>query len=291
MKKDFLQLLTLSLVWVVSSLTYAAAPVTEAPKTLLKPIIMSEQWNKEVLQSKYALIFDKTAGASDISKVTVRYFETTDCHGPLLGEYNTPENTPAFSSTHPALFGLSSEKVHSAATQAEPEVKDIASVRSVAISLKGGVKQEAFSVFKDEAGAKRHFVCAAIKCNDKTCARAMPNQGVERFGLLSSDERKLAPLVWSSAGERIKDRIDPSGQEIDIMLTDLVIDTEVKIDDAIDKWINQEVTELGNEISEGVGTAYNTTVNAINNEWNSLTGGSGQSCNGCNIDNCYCACC
>ncbi|EKD72570.1 MAG: hypothetical protein ACD_45C00637G0003, partial [uncultured bacterium] len=118
--------------------------------------------------------------ASSVSKVTLRYFTSTDCSGSTAGTYNTPDGT-SYSINTSTTFGLNSVSTYGVGnTQLS---LNMSTINSVAIFLKSTNNNTPQADFTGSCGTNPSFCCVRIDCSSGTECTQVGGIGTQNFQL------------------------------------------------------------------------------------------------------------
>ena len=123
-----------------------------------------------------------TSGGTDatsISKVTLKYFTSTDCSGATAGTYTTPDGT-SFTINTSTSFNLNATSTYSAGNSIP---LTMSTINSVAIFVKSTNSNTPQANFTGSCGTNPSFCCVRIDCSSGTECTATSAIGTQNLQL------------------------------------------------------------------------------------------------------------
>lgn len=115
--------------------------------------------------------------ASVVSKVTLRYFTSTDCTGAAAGTYSTPDISATFPINTSNTFNLNAASVYQVGNAIPLTMADI---HSMVLFLKSTDSNTPQADFTGSCGTNPSFCCVPIDCSSGTeCTAAIGTQNFE----------------------------------------------------------------------------------------------------------------
>ncbi len=153
---------------------------TLVPNDLLKTVAPNEPFSKSLLKATKAVRFNKTSGdATEVSKITLTYFTSTDCGGSASGTYTTPSASPTFAISNNTPFGLVVSSMWDAGADADKAnigSGSMSGINSVAVILKSTDNNTPQGNFTGSTcGTNPSFCCVPVDCstNDECTANGL----------------------------------------------------------------------------------------------------------------------
>ncbi len=117
--------------------------------------------------------------ASSVSKVTLKYFTSTDCSGTTAGTYTTPDGT-SYSINTSTTFGLNATSTYGVGSA---QGLTMSTINSVAIFLKSTNSNTPQADFTGTCGTNPSFCCVRIDCSSGTECTQTSAIGTQNFQL------------------------------------------------------------------------------------------------------------